>query len=68
MFPFVFSLYCLHHTISAYSHSYFAVAIAHDTRCSAFHNTIIMFVNTVLVPFLKSMGCEGETLGDLNKR
>ena len=64
----MFALYCLHHTISAYSLSYFDVVIAHDTRGIAFHITISMFVNTVLVPSCKSMACEGETFGDLNKR
>ena len=66
--PFVFDLYCFHHTIRAYAHGYFAVGIADDTRGSDFHNTIGMFFNTLLVPFCKSIGCEGETLGDLSER
>ena len=65
---FSLALGVMHQAIRAYSHEAFAIGTAYDSRPSQFHDTIDMFVNTVLVPFAK--GAEGgkETLKELNDR
>ncbi|KAL7447795.1 hypothetical protein ACHAWC_000112, partial [Mediolabrus comicus] len=58
----------MHQALRAYSHESFAIGTAYDTRPAQFHNTVGMFVNTVLIPFGKDMEARKETLKELNDR
>jgi hypothetical protein len=65
---FSFALGVMHEAMSAYSHESFAIGTAYDTRPAQFHNTVGMFVNTVLIPFGKGVEASKETLKELNDR
>ena len=62
------ALSILHHTMRAYSHDSFAIGVAYDMRPRQFHDSVGMFINTVLVPFRggKEGGC--ESVEELHQR
>ena len=45
----------MHKALRAYSHEAFAIGTAYDARPPSFRDTVGMFVNTVLVPFAKTL-------------
>ena len=65
---FVLALGILHHSMRAYNHGAYAIGTAYDTRPGKFHDTIGMFVNTVLVPFLGGKEGGEETLSEVYNR
>src|SRR5210317_423370 len=65
---FSLALGVMHHAIRAYSHEPFAIGTVYDARPPQFHDTIGMFVNTVLIPFAKGVEGGKETLKELNDR
>src|SRR5210317_365987 len=65
---FSFALGIMHEAMSAYSHESFAIGTAYDARPAQFHNSVGMFVNTVLIPFGKGIETRKETLKELNDR
>src|SRR6056300_1261722 len=65
---FSLALGVMHHVIRAYSHEPFAIGTVYDARPPQFHDTIGMFVNTVLIPFAKGVEGGKETLKELNYR
>src|SRR6056300_1670034 len=65
---FSLALGVMHHVIRAYSHEPFAIGTVYDARPPPFHDTIGMFVNTVLIPFAKGVEGGKETLKELNDR
>jgi non-ribosomal peptide synthetase component F len=65
---FSLALGVMHHAIRAYSHESFAIGTVYDARQPQFHDTIGMFVNTVLIPFSKGVEGGKETLRELNNR
>src|SRR6056300_1790097 len=65
---FSLALGVMHHVIRAYSHEPFAIGTVYDARPPQFHDTIGMFVNTVLIPFAKGVEGGKETLKELNDR
>src|SRR6056300_644453 len=65
---FSFALGIMHEAMSAYSHESFAIGTVYDARPAKFHDTVGMFVNTVLIPFGKGKEARKETLKELNDR
>ena len=65
---FSLALGVMHHVLRAYSHESFAIGTAYDARPPQFHDTVGMFVNTVLIPFGKGVEASKETLKELNDR
>src|SRR5210317_727429 len=58
----------MHEAMRAYSHESFAIGTAYDARPAQFHDTVGMFVNTVLIPFGKGVATRKETLMEINDR
>merc|ERR1712151_132594 len=65
---FSMALSVLHRCMRAYSHNAFAVGVAVDTRPYQFRDTVGMFVNTILVPFVGGKDGGKETVQALHKR
>ena len=65
---FVVAMSVLHQLMRAYSHQAYAIGIARDTRPRQFHDTVGMFVNTVLVPFSGGKAGGSETVQELHDR
>eukprot|EP00521_Asterionellopsis_glacialis_P014480 CAMPEP_0195308118 /NCGR_PEP_ID=MMETSP0707-20130614/38061_1 /TAXON_ID=33640 /ORGANISM="Asterionellopsis glacialis, Strain CCMP134" /LENGTH=564 /DNA_ID=CAMNT_0040372377 /DNA_START=439 /DNA_END=2129 /DNA_ORIENTATION=- len=65
---FTLALSVMHKSLHAYSHDAFAIGTAFDARPSYFHDTVGMFVNTVLIPFGTGKEDSKETLKQLNDR
>jgi len=58
----------MHKALRAYSHEAFAIGTDYDARPSSSRDTVGMFVNTVLVPFVKGQEGSKETLKQLHDR
>ena len=62
------ALSILRHTMRAHSHNAFAIDVAHDVRPRQFQDSLVMFVNTVLIPFKSGKEGGGESVEELNQR